>query len=102
MEKFDLNEIKRKIEERYDVELKVEWYYDRYALMWNTKHEKVNVHLSNYTTLNERNGAEYVSVSYDNSKEWRGWGCPCDSVDEVLEQLNEVFPKKDCVQMSLF
>lgn len=86
----------RAIEREFEAEFK-ENGGEYTAVVSNT--ETFTLSLGHYKTT-ENYGTPFYSVGYTNTKEWRGYGRPCDSVEEVLELAGKHFPAR--LQLTFF
>lgn len=98
---MNLEGVIRELERTYEVEFKPSKYLeqDSYTAYINNK-ERLDIHISTYKTGDERDGKEFISVSYTNNKNWSGYGYPCGNIEEVFKCMNRHFQIKK--QLSFF
>lgn len=94
---MDIQEIIKDLESKYECNFRYSHLYE----MWKadiSKGEYFEIHISRYDTDDERHGQEFISVGY--TAPHRGYGKPCDTMDEVYALMDKHFDKK--LQISFF
>lgn len=92
-----IQEIIKDLENKYECH----FVYSDFFEMWRaeiSKGEYFAVHIDRYDTDDERHGKEFISADYSAAD--RGYGRPCDTMDEVYALMDKHFDKR--MQISFF
>ena len=87
---FDLIKIKEEIERLFQIEFKVEHsdLFGRDELVYRYKKSHLIIAISHYTCY-DRLGQEFISVDWQSGMpDMHGRGSPCDSVEEVIHDMD--------------
>ena len=77
-------------------------------LFYKKGNKELNIHISHYTTMDCRNGTEFIGADFWDRKNMHGMSGPHDDIEEVFRFLDRIklprrtTPKEDYEQMSLF
>lgn len=103
---LDILQIKEHVESKYDCQLSVEKFNGKDELVYQNKNDKVYIYVSKYTCLDSRLGKEFIGFDFWNGNS--GLGSPCDSMEELFENLDKIkmprraVPREITEQLSLF
>lgn len=97
---LELNDLYKFVYDNYGQEplqMKFEWQKD--YLYYDVELGRIELGLLNYWTDDEKNGKQFISFSI--SKGTSGKSVPCDSYEELKEELDQ-YMKPKLTQISLF
>lgn len=105
---FDLKQIKKDLEQKYDVTFTEDKYLDMDNLHYEIKRKSLDIHIDRYTTTDWRHGMEFIGADfYDKSIQY-GRSGPHDSMEELIRFLDSIkLPRRTTIkeeyeQISLF
>ena len=102
----NLLRIKEEVESKFNCQLSIEKFRDKDELVFKGKKDTVYIYVSRYTCLDSRLGKEFIGFDFWNGNS--GLGSPCDSMEELFENLDKIkmprraVPKEITEQLSLF